>query len=98
MQRPDEDFARERQLGLCSGALIAPWDWRHRGTETIILGAYRVPTTAQRDLLSPAVAGTPPSANFVIKANLRSRNECIYDVPSDHFYDKLKMEPSSGRR
>ncbi len=95
---PDEDFAREHQLGLWSGAFIAPWDWRHRGTQTIILGAYQVPTTAQRDLLSPTVAGTPPSPNCVIKANLKSRIECIYHVPGGHFYDKLKMQPSSRRR
>ena len=69
----DEDYAREHQAGLWTGAFIAPWDWRHRGTQTIILGAYQVPTTAQRDLLSPDVAGTPPSPNCVIKANLKSQ-------------------------
>jgi endonuclease YncB( thermonuclease family) len=94
----DEDYAREHQVGLWSGAFIAPWDWRHRGTQTIILGAYQVPTTAQRDLLSPEIAATPPNPNCIIKANLKSRSECIYHVPGGHFYDQLKMEPTSGRR
>jgi hypothetical protein len=44
----DEDYAREHQVGLWTGAFIAPWDWRHRGTQTIILGAYRVPTGTAR--------------------------------------------------
>jgi endonuclease YncB( thermonuclease family) len=95
---PDEDYAREHQLGLWSGAFIAPWDWRHRGTETIVLGAYQVPTTAQRDLLSPNVAGTPPSPTCVIKGNFRSRDGCIYHLPRGRFYDRLTMEPGSGRR
>jgi hypothetical protein len=94
----DEDYAREHQLGLWAGAFIAPWDWRHRGPETIILGTYQVPTTAQRDLLSPTVASTPPSPTCMIKANFKSRNLCIYHVPGGHFYDRLRMEPGSGRR
>jgi len=95
---PDEDYAREHQLGLWSGAFIAPWDWRHRGPQTIILGAYQVPTTAQRDLLSPTVAGTPPSPSCVIKGNFNSRSGCIYHVPGGQFYDRLTMDPGSGRR
>jgi endonuclease YncB( thermonuclease family) len=95
---PDEDYAREHQLGLWRGAFIAPWDWRHRGPQTIILGAYQVPTTAQRDLLSPTVAGTPPSPTCVIKGNFSSRSGCIYHVPGGQFYDRLTMDPGSGRR
>jgi endonuclease YncB( thermonuclease family) len=95
---PDEDYAREHQLGLWSGAFIAPWDWRHRGPQTIVLGAYQVPTTAQRDLLSPTVAGTPPSPTCVIKGNFNSRNGCIYHLPGGQFYGRLTMDPGSGRR
>jgi hypothetical protein len=95
---PEEDYAREHQLGLWSGAFIAPWDWRHRGPQTIILGAYQVPTTAQRDLLSPTVAGTPPSPTCIIKGNFSNRNGCIYHVPGGEFYDRLTMDPGSGRR
>jgi endonuclease YncB( thermonuclease family) len=94
----DEDYAREHQLGLWSGAFIAPWDWRHRGSQTVILGAYQVPTTAQRDLLSPTVAGTPPSPDCIIKGNLKSRNGCIYHVPGGQFYDRLTMAPGPDRR
>ena len=94
----DEDYAREHQLGLWSGAFIAPWDWRHRGPQTIILGAFHVPTTGQRDLLSPTVAETPPSGTCIIKGNFKSRNGCIYHVPGGQFYDRLTMEPGSGRR
>jgi len=35
----DEDWAREHNSGLWGGAFIAPWDWRHRGLKTVILGA-----------------------------------------------------------
>jgi endonuclease YncB( thermonuclease family) len=94
----DENYAREHQLGLWSGAFIAPWDWRHRGPQTIILGAYQVPTTAQHDLLSPTVAGTPPSSTCIIKGNFRSRNGCVYHVPGGQFYDRLTMDPGPGRR
>lgn len=94
----DEDYAREHQLGLWSGAFIAPWDWRHRGLQTIILGAYQVPTTAQRDLLSPAIAAVPPNPNCVIKGNMGARDGCIYHMPGGRFYDQLKMEPSAARR
>ena len=68
----DEDYAREHQAGLWSGAFTAPWDWRHRGTQTIILGAYQLPTLAQRDSsYLQTIAAVPPSPNCVIKANLK---------------------------
>jgi hypothetical protein len=71
---------------------------RHRGLQTIILGAYRVPTTAQRDLLSPAIAAVPPNPNCVIEGNMGARDGCIYHMPGGRFYDQLKMEPSVARR
>jgi endonuclease YncB( thermonuclease family) len=40
----DERAARQAQVGLWSGAFIAPWDWRSRNTRTEILGAVSVPT------------------------------------------------------
>ncbi|MGE0677196.1 thermonuclease family protein [Pseudolabrys sp.] len=93
----DEDQARERKVGLWAGAFIAPWDWRHRNTHTIVLGAYKVPRDAQRQLLSSTVASAPPNSACVIKANIK-RRECIYHVPGGRFYDKLKMEPVATRR
>jgi hypothetical protein len=43
----DEDYARQQGHGLWAGAFIAPWDWRHRGAHTIILGALAVATELQ---------------------------------------------------
>lgn len=94
----DENFAREHKNGIWSGAFIAPWDWRHRGANTIIMGALSVPTDAQRKLIFPLVVGQPPVPGCVIKGNLSSRGQCIYHVPGGHFYDRLKMEPAASRR
>ena len=95
----DEDYAREQKHGLWSGAFIAPWDWRHRGPQTMILGAVDVPTDAQRQLISPAFAAAPPASNCVIKGNLSRREQCIYHMPGGQFYDRLNMEstrPAAG--
>ena len=94
----DEDYAREHKSGLWSGAFIAPWDWRHRGPKTKVLGAFDVPIDAQRKLISPTVAGQPPVPGCVIKGNMSRRDRCIYHVPGGHFYDRLQMEPSASRR
>ena len=40
--RVDETTARDARRGLWSGAFIAPWDWRHRGRQTTVLGAVAV--------------------------------------------------------
>jgi endonuclease YncB( thermonuclease family) len=94
----DEDWAREHRSGFWSGAFVAPWDWRHRGPKTVILGALDVPVDAQRKLMSPVVAGEPPASGCVIKGNLSRTDQCIYHVPSGRFYDRLRMEPASSRR
>lgn len=95
----DEDYAHEHQLGLWSGAFIAPWDWRHRGSQTIILGAYRVPTTAQRELTITRARRNPARPHLcVIKGNFKNPNGCIYHVPGGQFYDRLTMAPGLARR
>ncbi len=94
----DEDYARQLKAGLWAGAFIAPWDWRHRTGRTIILGAVQVPRNAQRELLSPTVAATPPDSTCVIKANMSRNGECIYHVPGGEFYDKLRMDIPGPRR
>jgi endonuclease YncB( thermonuclease family) len=94
----DEDYARQQRRGLWSGAFIAPWEWRHRSSRTVILGAVSVPVQAQSRLLSPAAAAQPPDTRCVIKGNLKSAGQCIYHVPGGHFYDRLDMRRSSGRR
>jgi endonuclease YncB( thermonuclease family) len=83
----DEDYAREQGHGLWNGAFIAPWDWRHRGTHTMVLGAADVPADAQRQLTAPTIAAAPPASNCVIKGNLSRPDQCIYHVPGGQFYD-----------
>jgi hypothetical protein len=94
----DEDWARDHKNGLWSGAFVAPWDWRHRGQKTVILGALDVPVDAQRKLMAPQAAGEPPSAGCVIKGNFSRSDRCIYHVPGGRFYDRLMMEPAATRR
>jgi endonuclease YncB( thermonuclease family) len=50
----DEAMARDAQEGIWVGAFIAPWDWRHRTVNTVILGPTSVPVDAQKNLLKPA--------------------------------------------
>jgi len=95
---PDEDYARERKLGLWSGSFIAPWDWRHRNPDTVVLGALYVPTDAQRKLLSATTTTNSPDSSCVIKGNLKRGGECIYHVPGGQFYDRLKMDQTPNRR
>jgi endonuclease YncB( thermonuclease family) len=60
-----EEDARANKRGLWQGAFIAPWDWRHRNTKTVILGAFSVPIDAQAMLLAPsATEGAPSCAAF----------------------------------
>jgi hypothetical protein len=57
----EEDTAREQGRGMWAGAFIAPWGWRHRDRNTVILGALSVPITAQAQLLAPASSAAAPS-------------------------------------
>ena len=93
----DEDDARQRKVGLWSGAFIAPWDWRHRSVKTVVLGSLEVPTDAQRKLVAPLVSGSSPAPDCVIKGNLR-RDQCIYHIPGGRFYERLQMQRSASRR
>jgi hypothetical protein len=94
----DEEYAREQKQGLWAGAFIAPRDWRHRSTQTTILGAFSVPEDAQQKLIFPGSSSRPPEPDCVIKANLKSRNQCIYHVPGGQFYDRLNMQLTESRR
>jgi endonuclease YncB( thermonuclease family) len=87
----EQDFARQAQTGLWSGAFIAPWDWRHRNGQTVILGSLSVPVTAQKTLLGAISSEGAPSPDCVIKANL-NRGECIYHLPGDRWYGKMRMD------
>jgi endonuclease YncB( thermonuclease family) len=94
----DERAARDAKSGLWSGAFIAPWDWRHRNSNTEILGAISVPKNAQTILLSAASAATAPSPDCTIKGNIGRKGECIYHVPGGRFYSTVKMDLSQGKR
>jgi endonuclease YncB( thermonuclease family) len=94
----DQRAARQTQVGLWSGAFIAPWDWRGRKKTTEILGAVSVPRDAQSILLSPASAAVPPTPGCNIKGNVTRSGECIYHTPGGRYYDAVRMDLSKGKR
>src|SRR5262249_45580523 len=94
----DERAARQAQVGLWSGAFIAPWDWRSRTKTTEILGAVNVPRDAQSILLSAASAASSPTPECTIKGNVTRSGECIYHVPGGRYYNMVKMDLSKGKR
>jgi endonuclease YncB( thermonuclease family) len=93
----DEEAARVAQRGLWSGAFIAPWDWRRRNKETVILGATSVPISAQAILLAPASADGAPSPDCIIKGNLNSKGERIYFRPGQLDYATVNMAKPGKR-
>ncbi len=93
----EEAEARAAQRGMWSGAFVAPWDWRHRDKQTVILGALSVPVTAQAQLLAPASAAQAPSADCIIKGNVNRKGERIYHLPGSRDYDKINMA-APGKR
>jgi hypothetical protein len=88
----EEDAAREQERGMWAGAFIAPWDWRHRDRNTIILGALSVPITAQAQLLAPASSTNAPSPECTIKGNVNRRGERIYHLPGQRAYAAINMQ------
>jgi hypothetical protein len=87
----EEADARKAQRGLWSGAFIAPWDWRHRNRNTVILGPLSVPIDAQKLLLEPASAAGAPTSDCLIKGNVNSKGERIYHLPGGLDYAKVNM-------
>jgi endonuclease YncB( thermonuclease family) len=94
---PDEEAARSAGRGLWSGAFIAPWDWRHRNRQTIVLGATSVPVSAQAELLAPASAAAAPSSQCVIKGNVNRKGERIYFRPGQLDYARVDMSKPGKR-
>jgi endonuclease YncB( thermonuclease family) len=92
-----EAEARNAARGLWSGAFIAPWDWRHRDKQTVILGALSVPANAQSILLAPASAQGAPSSDCTIKGNINRKGERIYHMPGQHDYASINMAPREKR-
>ena len=93
----DEEAARAAARGLWSGAFIAPWDWRHRNRQTIVLGATSVPVSAQAELLAPASAAAAPSPSCIIKGNLNRKGERIYFRPGQLDYARVDMSKPGKR-
>src|SRR3974390_566629 len=93
-----EEDARKHQRGLWQGAFIAPWDWRHRNTKTVILGAYSVPINVQSMLLPRSATEGAPSLDCIIKGNISRHGERIYHMPSQRFYARIRMDVGGGRR
>lgn len=94
----EEKAARTKQAGLWSGAFIAPWDWRHRGPQTEILGTLSVPIDAQQHLLPQPAASTSPVTGCQIKGNISQDGTRIYHVPGQQDYDKTRISESKGER
>ena len=96
--RKVEDDARIHQRGLWQGAFIAPWDWRHRNTKTVILGAFSVPINAQIVLLAPSATDGAPSPECTIKGNVNRIGERIYHMQNQKFYARIRMDKAGGKR
>ena len=94
----DEVAARNAHAGIWKGALIAPWDWRHRNKETVILGAATVPVNAQTILLGAVSALGAPSPDCVIKGNVNRQGERIYHLPGQLNYSHTSMTKGLGER
>ena len=94
---PDEEAARAAGRGLWSGAFIAPWDWRHRNRQTVVLGATSVPISAQAELLAPESAADAPSLDCIIKGNVNRQGERIYFRPGQLDYARVNMTKPGKR-
>lgn len=92
----DESWSREIPAGLWSGAFIAPWDWRSRSKQTVILGSVSVPATAQSILLGAVSSQEAPDPACTIKAGVHD-GECIYHLTGDRWYAKMKMDKPDRR-
>jgi len=94
---PDEAAARVNERGLWRGAFVAPWDWRHRGLNTLIHGALSVPVTVRAALLAPASSADAPDPACTIKGNVNRNGEHIFHVPGQVAYARVNMA-GGGKR
>jgi nuclease-like protein len=93
-----EEDARTNQRGLWRDAFIAPWDWRHRNTKNVILGAYSVPIYAQKMLLNHSATEGAPSPECTIKGSVSRNGERIYRMEGQKFYARIRMDKGGDRR
>jgi endonuclease YncB( thermonuclease family) len=93
----DETGAHDARRGMWAGAFIAPWDWRHRDKQTVVLGALTVPVTAQAQLPAPASSSGAPSPECIIKGNVNRAGERIYHMPGQGAYARVNMAAPAKR-
>jgi endonuclease YncB( thermonuclease family) len=93
----DEAEAREAKAGMWAGAFVAPWDWRNRNKNTVILGAADVPAGAREKMLSRVSSAGAPAPGCNIKGNVNRSGVCIYHPPGSRWYAKVNMELSGKR-
>ena len=74
----EEAAARDAKAGLWAGAFIAPRDWRHRNSSTVVLGALSVPVDAQKTLLGAVSEAEAPDPRCTIRASIG--RECISSI------------------
>jgi hypothetical protein len=101
LSAPDEGFLSAETGPSPSsfrGAFIAPWDWRHRNKETVILGAATVPLDAQAILLGTVSAAGAPDPGCVMKGNVNRKAERIYHLPGQLNYSKTSMKKGLAER
>jgi endonuclease YncB( thermonuclease family) len=95
---PDEEAARLTEAGIWRGSFIAPWDWRHRNEQTVILGATSIPSSAQSELLAAVSAVDGPSPKCIIKGNVNRKGDRIYHLPGQLNYSQINMAKGLGER
>jgi endonuclease YncB( thermonuclease family) len=94
----EESIAKQHASGMWAGAFIAPWDWRHRGPQTIIFGSLSVPTNAQSILLPSTPEASGAVKGCVIKGNINRNGERIYHLPGMRFYERTRIVEQNGER
>jgi hypothetical protein len=92
-----ETEAKNASRGLWSGAFIAPWAWRHRDKQTIILGSLSVPVNAQEILLATTSVHDAPSPDCTIKGDVNRKGERIYHMPRQRDYALINMASDEKR-
>jgi hypothetical protein len=92
----DEATAHDAKAGIWAGAFIAPWNWRSRSKQTIILGAVSVPANAQELLLGAVSSQEAPDPACSIKAGVYN-GECIFHLAGDRWYAKMKVDKPERR-
>lgn len=93
-----QERAQARRTGMWAGAFIAPWDWRRRGEDTVVLGTTEVPVDAQALLLPPQFATQSASTGCEIKGNINRGGDRIYHVPGMHDYERTRINERNGER